>query len=111
MRDFALYFAIFVAFVALVFVIEHKWGHEAFIRWGGLIGYTGALFGYFISASRQYFRNRSFWGVTCAMLALHLVGFSVTLTHVDKWKLIWFTGMIFELPVLIWVRDHMLPPT
>lgn len=106
-RDYILYVLIGFAFLGMVFVIEGEWGHDAFIRWGGLIGFTSGLFGYFVSESRQYFRELSFWTLTALLLCVHLAVFAVVLTHVDEWKLTWFIGMVLEFPVMIFFRNRL----
>jgi hypothetical protein len=105
-RDYVLYVAIAFAFLAAVFAVESKWGHEAFIRWGGLIGFTSVLFGGFISESGQFLRRWQFWAVTALLLAVHLTAFAIVLTQVGEWKLMWFMVMVFEYPVLIFLRDR-----
>jgi len=106
-RDYVLYVAIAFAFLAAVFAVEGKWGHEAYIRWGGLIGFTSVLFGGFISESGQFFRRWQFWAVTALLLAVHLTAFAIVLTHVEEWKLMWFMVMVFEFPVLTFFRDNL----
>jgi apolipoprotein N-acyltransferase len=110
-RDYVLYVAIAFTFLGAVFVVEGKWGHEAFIRWGGLTGFTAALFGYFAQESRQYFRERRFWMLTAALLAVHLAAFAIVLTHVEEWKLMWFMVMVFEYPVLLYARSRLPNPS
>ena len=106
--DYALYISITLAFATMVLVIQGRWGHDAFIRWGGLAGFTAVLFGYFFSDSRVFLRERQFWLMTALLLATHLALFIVILTHVDGWRLIWFTGMALEYPVFLFFRG-LLP--
>ncbi len=107
-RDYVLYVAITFASLGVEFFVEGKWGHEAFVRWGGLTGFTAGLFGYFISDGRQHQRERQFWVLTAVLLSVHLTCFAILLTHVAEWKMIWFTGMSFEYPVLIFFRRRLL---
>jgi hypothetical protein len=109
-RDYVLYVLIAFAFLGITFVIEDKWGHDAFIRWGGLAGFTLGLFGYFASDSRQYLRLRQFWALTAILLAVHLAGFVILLTRLDEWQLMWFTVMVFEYPVFIILRSRLPYP-
>jgi len=102
--DYVLYISITFAFVTMVFVIQGKWGHDAFIRWGGLAGFTTVLFGYFVSDSRLFLRERQFWLMTALLLAMHLALFIVILAHVEEWRLMWFTGMALEYPVFLFFR-------
>jgi len=102
--DYVLYIAITFAFFAMVFVIQGKWGHDAFIRWGGLAGFTTILFGYFVSDSRLFLRERHFWLMTALLLAMHLALFIAILAHVEEWRLMWFTGMALEYPLFLFFR-------
>jgi hypothetical protein len=107
-RDFVLYIAIGFAFVGvLIAVAPSSVSHDAFIRWGGLAFMTAILFGYFISNSGQFLREWKFWALTAILLSVHLVAFAVILTHVDEWKLIWFSGMAIEYPMLIFFRSRL----
>jgi hypothetical protein len=107
-RDFVLYIAIGFAFVGvLIAVARSSVSHDAFIRWGGLAFMTAILFGYFISNSGQFLREWKFWALTAILLSVHLVAFAVILTHVDEWKLIWFSGMAIEYPMLIFFRSRL----
>jgi hypothetical protein len=109
--DYVLYIAITFAFLTMVFVVQGKWGHEAFIRWGGLAGFTLALFGYFVGDSRSLLRERRFWLLTALLSATHLAFFIVVLTHVDEWRLTWFTGMALEYPVFLFFRGLLPEPS
>lgn len=106
--DYVLYVAITFAFITPVFLIQDKWGHDAFIRWGGLAGFSSLLFGYFVSDSRPFLRERRFWLLTALLLATHLALFIAMLTQVDEWRLMWFTGMALEYPVFLFFRG-LLP--
>lgn len=110
-RDYVLYVAIAFAFLGAVFVVEGKWGHEAFIRWGGLTGFTAALFAFFVKENREYFRERRFWMLTAALLVVHLTAFAIVLTHVEEWKLMWFMVMVFEYPVFLYARSRLPNPS
>ncbi len=106
-RDYALYFLIIFAFGGLSFAFMSVWGQNAYIRWGGLIGFTAGLFVYFVNDSRQYFREWRFWKLTAILLVVHIAGFYILLTHVGEWKVIWFTGMVFEYPVFTFFRSSL----
>jgi apolipoprotein N-acyltransferase len=109
-RDYVLYVLIAFAFLGMVFVVEGTWGHDAFIRWGGLAGFTSGLFGYFINESRQYFRERRFWTLTAILMAVHVTAFAIVLTHVEEWKLMWFMVMVLEHPVFAYLRSRLQCP-
>lgn len=107
-RDFVLYVAIGIAFIAaIVFVAHRPVNHDAFIRWGGLAVNTVVLYGYFVANSRLFFRRWSFWAMTTIFLCVHLAAFGTLLVHVEEWKLIWFTVMALEYPVLAFCRNRL----
>lgn len=111
-RDFILYIAIGFAFVAvLITVARSSASHDAIIRWGGLAFMSAILFGYFISSSGQFFRRWQFWALTTILLSVHLGAFAVILTHVDEWKLIWFTGMALKYPAFVFFRSRLPYPS
>ena len=108
-RDFSLYVAIAFALVGIAIEsARFRVSHEAFIKWGGLVFITAILFGYFISNSEQFLRVSKFWTLTVTLLFAHLTVFALILTHVDEWKLIWFTGMAIEYPVFVFFRRRLL---
>ena len=111
MRDIILYILISFALLGMVFVFEGHWGHDAFIKWGGLAGFTAALFGQFISDSRPYIKLKQFWLMTSILLIAHLMAFVTLLMHVREWRLMWFAVMIFEYPILILLRSRYLTPS
>ena len=98
------------AFLGMAFVVEDRWGHDAFIRWGGLAGFTLGLFALFVSDSEKFLRRRRFWMVTAILLAGHLAAFEVVLTHVEEWKLMWFMVMVVEYPLFLFLRDKFVLP-
>lgn len=97
-------------FLKLVFIVEDRWGHDAFIRWGGLAGFTLGLFVLFVGDSEKFWRKWRFWVVTAVLLAAHLAAFAFVLTHVAEWKLTWFMVMVIEYPVFIFLRDKFVNP-
>lgn len=109
--DYVLYIGIAFAFLGMVFFVEGRWGHDAFIRWGGLAGFSAGLFGFFISDSRAYLRERRFWISTALLFAAHLAAFVILLTHVSEWRLMWFVGMALEYPVFVLVRSRIQYPS
>ena len=108
-KDYAVYVLITFAFLGGVFILESKWGHETFIRWGGLAGFTAVLFGYFLSESRRFAREWQFWSLSLVLLAGHLTAFSIVLTHVEEWRLMWFLVMAVEYPIFVFLRSRLLP--
>lgn len=99
-RDYLFYIAIAFASIGMAVFVRTRFGHDAYIRWFGLVVFTTLLFGLFLKNSRELFRMRRFWEVTAVLLMVHLLVFVAILTHVEEWRLPWFTVMAFEYPVL-----------
>jgi len=97
-----------MAIVTTLLLVEDRWGRDAFIRWGGLLGFTVGLFGLFLGESDRYLRERRFWMLTIALLTAHLVAFAIVLTHVEEWKLAWFTVMAIEYPGFLFLRGRFM---
>ena len=99
-----------ISFVGLkvVFVVQDKWGHDAFIRWDGLAGFTLGLFGLFVCDSAKFLRKWRFWVLVTLLLAVHLSGFAVVLTHVEEWRLPWFMVMVIEAPLFYFLRNKFV---
>jgi hypothetical protein len=93
-----------------VFVLSGTVGIIAgdFIRWGGLVLYTTFIFGFFISDSRRFFRDKRFWLLTTFLLGIHVAVFLAILLRADEWRLLWFNVMIFELPPFVLLRNLLL---
>ena len=105
--DYVLYIGIAFAFIGITFFVQAKWGHDAFIRGFGLVGFTLGLFGFFLQESRELFHVRRFWEVTGALLIIHLLVFTVVLLHVEEWRLPWFMVMVFEYPLFVFFRSRI----
>ena len=96
---------IFLVFLKIAFAVQNEWGHDAFIRWDGLAGFTLGLFGIFVAKSEKLLRKRRFWVLTAILLVVHLAAFAIVLTHVEEWKLSWFMVMVIEAPLFFFLRD------
>ncbi|MGA7858289.1 MAG: hypothetical protein WCA11_10210 [Terracidiphilus sp.] len=81
-------------------------GHGAGVKFGGLTLGTILLFGYFAQDSQASHQNARFWILTAFLLVLHLAAWVILLMHVEKWGLLWFNIMVFELPVFWHLRDR-----
>ena len=103
--DYVLYVGITFSFLAIGFLIQNKWGHEAYIRWGGLAGFTAVLFGYFIADSKDYLRNLRLWFVVVTLFSFHVASWGGMLIKVDEWRLPWFSAMAFEYPLFLFLRN------
>ena len=102
---------IFLVFLKIAFAVQNKWGHDAFIRWDGLAGFTLGLFGLFVADSEKFLREWKFWALTAVLFLVHLAGFIIVLSHVDEWRLTWFMGMAIEYPVLVFFRSRLPNPS
>jgi peptidoglycan/LPS O-acetylase OafA/YrhL len=96
--------------IEITFVVEDRWGHDAFIRWGGLTGFTLLLFGFLVGDSQKFLRKWWFWVMTAILLVGHLAVFAIVLTHVEEWKLTWFMVMAIEYPLFLFLRDKFVLP-
>jgi drug/metabolite transporter (DMT)-like permease len=108
-RDILVIVPVVIGLFALSILLAFSVSHEVYIRWGGLALDTAVLFGLYINYSRKFFRKWQFWALTALLLAVHLTVFAVVLTHVEEWKLMWFTVMVFEYPLFIYARSRFLP--
>src|ERR1035441_609414 len=102
---------IFLVFLKIAFAVQNKWGHDAFIRWDGLAGFTLGLFGLFVAESEKFLRKRRFWVLTAVLLVVHLAAFAIVLTHAAEWKLMWFMVMVLEYPVFVLFRSRLPNPS
>lgn len=102
--------SVLITFIGLkiTFVVEERWGHDAFVRWFGLAGFTLIMFALFVAKSEELLRKLRFWLLTSILLAGHLAAFAIVLTHVEEWKLMWFTVMAFEYPLFLFFRDKFV---
>jgi hypothetical protein len=111
-RDYLMLFLlgglIFLVFLKIAFVVEDKWGHDAFIRWDGLVGFTLGMFVLFVAKSEKDLRKSRFWLLTAILLAAHLTGFAIVLTHFEEWRLPWFMVMAFEYPFFLILRNRFV---
>jgi hypothetical protein len=101
---------IFLVFLRIAFVVVDKWGHDAFIRWDGLAGFTLGLFGLFVAESEKFLRKWRFWLLVAILLAAHLTGFAIVLTHAEEWRMTWFMVMVFEYPIFFFLRNKFVCP-
>ncbi len=93
--------------ILIVFIGLHtSVNHDKSIKFGGLTISTTILFGYFINDSREYLRNIRFWALTGFLLLLHLAAWISLLLHVQRWGLLWFNIMVFELPLFWRLRSR-----
>ena|ERR1035437_20028 len=99
---------IFFVGLKIAFVVLDKWGHDAYIRWDGLAGFTLGLFVLFIAESEKFLRKWRFWLLVAILLAVHLTGFAIVLTHVEEWRLTWFMVMVFEAPLFFFLRNRFV---
>lgn len=106
-RDALTIALIVIGILTLGVVLNSFFGHDAYIRWGGLALDTALLFGFFVHLSRGSLRQRRFWILMLCLLAVHLVAWIALLKHVGEWRLMWFLVMVFELPVFFYLRARL----
>jgi hypothetical protein len=105
-RDVLMIVPMVLGFLILSIFLAFLVSDDAYIRWGGLAVDTGVLFAFFINESRQFLRKRRFWILTACLLSLHLAGWIFFLMHVGEWRLAWFTAMILEFPMFLYLRNR-----
>jgi hypothetical protein len=93
--DLLLYTAIglgVVAFAAIYALHAVRTGGNGQLplKWIGLAGQTGVVFGYVGRAMRSYWKNRRFWAGYLGFFAAHLVAYVVVLLRVERFPLLWF---------------------
>ena len=49
-----------LVFLKVTFLVEDRWGHDAFVRWVGLAGFTLALFALFVAIATSYAASGDF---------------------------------------------------
>ncbi len=99
------------ALLGIGFVVIDRWGHDAFIRWGGLAGFTLGLFGFFIGDSEKILRQWRFWALFAILLVVHLTAFVIVLLHIEEWRLTWFMVIVVEYPFFRFFRDKFVDPS
>jgi hypothetical protein len=99
---------IFFVGLKITFVVMDRWGHDAYVRWDGLACFTLGLFGLFVCESVKFLRKWRFWVLVAILLAAHLTGFAIVLTHVEEWRQTWFIVMVFEAPLFFFLRDKFV---
>jgi hypothetical protein len=107
--DYLLYIAIGSLFIAIAIFVALRWSDDAYTRWFGFICCTFLLFGSFLQNSSKFLRVRQFWVITALSLLVHVLLFVAVLTQVAEWRLMWFGVMVFEYPVLLFLRDKCAP--
>jgi len=106
-EDLTLRESLVIAFgLVVVFGLFIAFRRDGSVKFDGLAISTAVLFGYFIHDSRKYLRNLRFWLLTACLLAAHLAAWIPLLLHAEKWGLLWFNIMVFELPVFWHLRGR-----
>jgi len=109
--DFVTYVAIGLAVVgAMLWTADSGVDIEPYFLFVWLILETLVVFGYALASFKRSFGQASFWFVTSAMLAVHLVAWAVLLERgvVEKIGVLPATGaMMVELPVICVALDWM----
>jgi len=94
-----------LGFLGAGFIVLDRWGHDAFIRWGGFTVCTLGLFVLFIGDSKEYFTQWRFWVLTAVLLAIHATVFFAILLRAEEWRLTWFVVMAAEYVAFLNLRN------
>ena len=79
------------------------------LRWIGLAGATAVTFWYPVRRYRRYWGHLSFWLKVVALLAVHLLGYTVLLLRIPEWRLLWFVPpSVVEGGVLVLVLNKLV---
>ncbi len=108
-REFALYTAIGLVVLAIVFAVATmKVNEDVFRKWLAVAIFTPFLFGYFIADSRSFWKKSQFWMMCGGCFAVHLLGFAVLFQYVAVFKPIW-VGLIslIEMAILVFLKERL----
>jgi hypothetical protein len=105
-RDVLLMVLLIVLAICLFVGISVRFGHDAGIKWGGLAMDSCLFFVFLLYKSRDHFRRRYFWVLTGVFVGVHFLGWVILLSHVEKWGLLSFGIMAFEVPLFNHLRDR-----
>lgn len=98
--------------VVAAILLYATYGHVRWIpslRWWGLAGETGVVFGYVAKALRPYWRLGRFWAGLLGLLTAHVVVLAVVLLRVQQFGLLWFVFIGYgEWVGLVYVFDLLL---
>jgi hypothetical protein len=97
------------AFVCITVLLLFRWkvGHDAYIRWGGLVLTIAVVFGTLIRKSKEFYEMKSFWILVASSIALNIVIFGIILASASEWKLPWFGIMLLEIPIFFMFRNGL----
>jgi hypothetical protein len=96
--------AAIVIAVGFVSICGLSFAMGAQAKWPGMVLSTAAIFGYFVHGSRKFLQEPRFWILVALLLAVHLFIWVSILIRVERWGLLWFNIMVFELPVFWYLR-------
>lgn len=95
----------FLFALAVVLFTDAPWMPSA--RWVGLIGWTATVFFGLVREYSLSWRALGFWLWMLTLLGLHVAAYSLVLTRIDQWRLVWFFPLsIAEYFALLWTLDH-----
>jgi hypothetical protein len=105
-RDILVLVPLIILGMGLFIALGARFGHDAAIKWGGLVIDSSVLFAFLLYDSREHFRRHYFWALTGIFAVFHFLGWVALLAHVEKWGLLSFGLMAFEAPVFIYLRNR-----
>ena len=93
-----------VVFVAAIIELRNVYPPDAspFVKWGKMILFTMATFGYIVGRLRKYWDTRSFWWLIATLIALHSLVFYAVVNTGMYWSLgLYVLALIVEIPILL----------
>ena len=79
------------------------------VRWWSLVGTTVLVFWVVVKPFRHFWRRLSFWLKVAALLAVHLLVYTVALLYIPQWRLLWFVPLsVVEGGLLVLVVDRLV---
>ena len=83
-------------------------GYSFATRYVAGIFFTGLIFWYLLQVGRRYWKITGFWYLTGFFFCVHCLAWTEILTHVSRWKVIWFDAMIAEFVIYSILNHFML---
>lgn len=108
--DLLLCFVVAGGVAAAVTGIAWVMGGEAFVRWGGLVGFSCLLFWAVIRAAREVEKqpiNGAFLIFNLCFITAHAAAWGVLISHAPVWKIPWFALMVPEALAYLWLYAQL----
>lgn len=80
------------------------------VRWWSLAGTTVIVFWVAVKQYRRHWHEISFWLKVAALLAVHVLAYTVVLLMLPDWRLLWFVPpSVVEAGLLVLVLNRLVP--